>query len=93
MINQLLVSEMAATVERERMVEIARRGRIDEMARAGLVVGQQERARNVVSAFLQRMGRPRNRGSAPAGGDLPRLDQGAIDRMRPAASSLTTARL
>lgn len=89
--THLLVLEMAATVERERMVEIARLSREDRLAQAGQMIGQQARTRNIVSAFLQRMGRPLFRGSAPAGGDL-RKSLVAIDRVRPATESLSTAR-
>ena len=91
MITHLIVSEMAATVERERMDDFARRGRVDQLAQAGQMIGQQARTRNIVSAFLQRMGRPLFRGSAPAGGDL-RNSLVPIDRVRPATESLSTAR-
>jgi hypothetical protein len=90
MIAHMYVSEMAATVERERMVDFARRGRVDQMARAGQMIGQQGRTRKMLSAFLQRMGRPLDRGSAPAGGDL-RNSPVTNDPVRPATESLSTA--
>ncbi len=78
MISQLLVTEMVAVVERELMLESARSGRNNWKAQAGQVVGRQARARKVLGAFLQRVGRPLGRGSAPAGGINPRLDTIAI---------------
>jgi hypothetical protein len=78
MFNQVLVTEMVSVAERELMVENARRGRNQWKAQAGHVVGQQDRARNKMSALLQRMGRPFGKGSAPAGGEFPRLDTVAI---------------
>jgi hypothetical protein len=91
MMSQLLVSEMVATVERERMVDFARLSQDDRMARAGQMIGQRGRTRKMVSAFLQRMGRPLVGGSAPAGGNL-RNSHNAIDRVRPATESLLIQR-
>lgn len=92
MMTQLLVTEMAATVERERMVEFARLRQDDRLARAGQKIGQQARARKVIGAFLQRMGRNPGNGAAPAGGNL-RNSHTTIDRARPATESLSIPRI
>lgn len=75
MISQVLVSEMVAVVERERMDEFARNARKHQWkAQAGQVVGQQARARKLLSVFFQRVGRPQDRGTAPAGGAQPQVE-------------------
>lgn len=73
--TQVLVSEMVAAVERERVEKVARSFWKNGQAQAGQENGQKARARTLVSAFLQRAGRPLGRGTAPAGGRLPQPTQ------------------
>jgi hypothetical protein len=78
MMTQVLVSEMVAVAERELMDSVARSSRKNWKAQAGQEIGQQARARKLVSAFLQRAGRPLGRGTAPAGGLQPQPTSTAI---------------
>jgi hypothetical protein len=79
MMTQVLVSEMVAAAEREQMDAVARSYRRNWKAQAGQEIGQQARARKLVSAFLQRAGRPLQRGTAPAGGLQPQPNTTAIN--------------
>lgn len=79
MISNVMISEMVAAVERERMDEVARSYRKNWKAQAGQEIGRQARARKLVSAFLQRAGRPLGRGTAPAGGLQPLPNTTAIN--------------
>jgi len=78
MMTQVLVSEMVAVVEREQLDRVPRNHRKNWKAQAGQEIGQQARARKLVSAFLQRAGRPLGRGTAPAGGLQPQPTSTAI---------------
>lgn len=92
MFSSVMVTEMVETVQRERMVEVARLSQQKEVAQAGRIHGHAERARMVVSALLQRMGRPRHGGSAPAGGNLPQWDFSALDRKQQSTGTMLIAR-
>src|SRR5215218_1996824 len=74
MTSNVLVSEMVAAVERERIDGFARSSRGFWMAQAGREVGQLGRARKLLSVVFQRAGRPQGRGTAPAGGPQPQIE-------------------
>ena len=80
--NGMMIKETVAVVERERMVDNARRSQRGEVAQGGQYVGPVERITFVVSALLQRMGRPRGRGSAPAGEGVVPLKELNVDGAR-----------
>jgi hypothetical protein len=90
--NGLMVKEMIATVERERMVMIARNSRVDLIAQGGQKTSLMERTSKGVGALLQRMGRPLGRGSAPAGEGVRRLDNAHFDGARYSNQSMSIAR-
>jgi hypothetical protein len=71
MISQIMVTEMVAAVERERMVEMARSHRLTRMPNSGRNGSRMERARNLVSAFLGRAGRSLDGDAAPASAKAP----------------------
>jgi len=78
MTSNVLVSEMVAAVERERIDGFARSSRGYWRAQAGQAVGQQGRARKLLSVIFQRAGRPQIRGTAPAGGTQPQIETVAV---------------
>ena len=88
----MMIKEMVAIVERERMVHVARRSRLDELAQGGRKMGPSERARFSFSALLQRMGRPLGRGSAPAGEGCGRQIGVNSDAARHILQSMSIAR-
>jgi hypothetical protein len=89
----LLVSEMVATVERERVVMIAQLSRNESFARAGQVDGKTGRVRRFGDALLRRMGRSRQRGSAPAAGPFSQVPSHSLDLARYGNAPMTIARL
>lgn len=88
----LLTYEMAAAVERERMVERARPSQAEMVAEAGRDGGRTARVRMTVGALAQRVGRPRSRGAAPAAEYLHHLQMTKIDRARDALEATRVAR-
>ena len=78
MSSNVIISEMVAAVERERIDQFARSSRGFWKAQAGREVGQQGRARKLSSVIFQLAGRPQERGTAPAGGTLPQIETVAV---------------
>jgi hypothetical protein len=87
----LMTYDMAAAVERERMVERARPGRTEMVAEAGHDGGPTARVRTTVSALARRLGRPRSRGAAPAAAYLHHLEMTKIDHAREAIAASRVA--
>jgi hypothetical protein len=92
MMHQLLLKEMVSAVERERKMDYAQGGRAEMIAQGGRNESPTVRAKKMLGALVQRMGRPLERGSAPAGGETGRLSHANTDSARYSSQSMSIAR-
>jgi hypothetical protein len=92
MMSGVMTRELVSVVERERMVEIARNQRIKEIARGGRMLSRTERVSGIVRALKMLMGRPRERGAAPAGGRFATRTNASAEIARTTTGSMAIAR-